>query len=267
MWNFPSLAPVATLAAALALGAGAARADDAAAPPPAAPPPAAKPKTDPNFGVATQLPFAETSAVLGKVEADLTGVWLLVAYAQVAPEKFKTFPQLLKIESSGQGPEFHLLDVRLPKEAEQEVEQASMRTLTRWVPSAQLRASLGATWSQLAPAAEKTLNEYLFAKIEYTLSAPEQYAQAFPQRDEPLQKVLDGSPWTLKVAETYRPRDLPADARIAQLIERTTIYGAKKVGADQISGALVLGFVAAGAGTPLPFNFPGDFVLYRLASP
>jgi hypothetical protein len=256
----------AAVVAALAMVATVVSADDK--PVPVTTPAPGTPRTSANFGVAVQPPFEQQTVRLGKpVETDLKGVWLLVAYAQVAPDKYKTFPQLLKITAAEKGFEIRLIDARLPADAEQELREASMRTLTKWVPSPELLQSLGAGWQQLAPAAEKTLDEYLFAKIVYTLSTPDGYAQAFPRRDPPLEALLAGSPWVLSVAETFRPRDLPADARVAQLMERTTIYGAKQIAADRISGDIVIGFVAAGAGTPLPFNFQGDFAMYRLSPP
>lgn len=233
---------------------------------PAAPPPAAAPKTIADFGTVEQTAFAESTTVIGKVDADLNGVWLLVAHAQVAPGKFKSFPQMLRISAGANGPQLEMLDVRLPPEVVSEVQQASTRTFTRWVPSAQLRATLATSWAQLAPAVQKTLDEFLFSKIEFTLAAADSYGQVFPRRDEALEKVLEGSKWALKVDEHYQPRQLPDEARIAQLIQRTTIYAAKTVGKSEVRGALSLGFVAAGSGTPIPLQFIGDFTLYRLGS-
>jgi len=260
------LIAVSTAIALLAFTAAAIAEDTAPAAGSASAPTAAAPPTPP-FGTVTQMPFEESTTLLGKADAGLEGVWFLIAYAEVAPGKFKTFPQLLKVVAGAGGPEFHILDVRLPPEIEREIREAGMRTLAKWVPSAQVLETLRANWSQLAPAKEKNLEEFLFAKIEYTLAAPDSYAQAFPQRDAVMEKVLQGSKWTLKIAETYRPRDLPPDTRIAQLIQRMTIYGAATVSANEVRGPLSFGLVAAGAGTPLPFSFGGDFVLYRLATP
>lgn len=236
--------------------------------PPAAPAAAPTPraKTIEDFGTVTALPFRENTTVLGKVDTDLSGVWLLLANAEVAAGKFKTFPQILRVEKGPDGPHFHLLDVRLPAAMAAQVKDSSLRTLTKWQPSAEQLQSLAASWASLEPAKEKTLDEFLYDKVEYVLAAPDSYAQAFPKRDAVLSKVLENSRWSLTVDETYRPRDLPADARIAQLIERKTIYAAQDASPERIRGGLVLGFVAAGAGTPLPFNFGGDFVLYRLAA-
>jgi hypothetical protein len=217
------------------------------------------------FGLADAGPFAEQTTVQGKITVDLTGVWLLVARAELAPGKFKTFPQLLQITKGKSGPEFHLLDVQFPDQMEQSQSQAN-KTLAAWEPSTDTLKLLGKDWSKLPKAKQKTIEEPLYYKIDYLVASPDNYADAFTTRSELTQKVFDGSKVGMKIVEDYKPRELPPDSHVAQLIRRTTFYGVKTEEKDLIKGDITAGFLAAGAGTPLPYQFNGSFAMYRIAS-
>jgi len=247
----------------------------AAATPPAAAPPAAAPAgATPGAEAAVpgpgdlmdQEPFAETTTVQGKLDTDLQGVWLLVAHAQVAKDKFKNFTQMFKVTKGKEGLEFHLLDVRLPANVDASLHDA-VRTLTAWVPSADDLKQLGNEWSHLPPAKQKTRQEFLYQKLEYLIAAPKDYAVAFPQRGELIDKALANSKFAMKIEEIYRPRPASTKFAGAQVMERKSYYGATTVDKQVIKGDMITGFVAAGAGTPLPLDFTGPFTMYRLASP
>lgn len=230
-------------------------------------PPAPMPSTIEGFGSVAAKPLTEATRVVGSVTADLTGVWLMLAYTEIGPGKAKTFPQLLKITKGADGPEIHLVDVRWPPAMKESLREANSRTLKAWAPSAEERAALAKSWATLPKQEQKFLDDFHYAKIEYTLVAPDRYGDTL-KSDELLTKVLAGSKFALKMEEYYYPRDLgELNSRVSQLASRTTIYAFKSSTDTEWKGDQVLGFVAAGAGTPLPLNFSGPFVMQRLAQP
>jgi hypothetical protein len=245
----------------------------AAAPAPApagekssAAPASGPPYDDPN-GTVEAGPFQESTNVRGKIDTKLSGIWLVVARTQIAPGKFKTFPQIIKITQGKDGPQFNLLDVKLPDEVDKAVYDANNMTLAMWTPSPEVREKLSKTWAQLPPHKQKNLHDFLYSKIEYTLIGSDIYGEVFTgaKTNPGLSKVLEGSRFSLQVVENYKPRNLPPDARVSQLIQRRTIYGIKTIEKDLIKGENSLGIVAAGAGSPIPFAFNGPFEMYRLA--
>jgi hypothetical protein len=106
----------------------------------------------------------------------------------------------------------------------------------------------------------------IFQHIDFVLASPEMYARAFEKRNPELDQALEGSLFSLTVAERYLPHDLPPDSRVADLIGRTTIYAVKSVDDGLVKGNLRTGFIATGAGSPLAYNFGGSFAMYRVAS-
>jgi len=250
-----------------------------AAQPPAAAPPAAAPAAVTPAGatpgaeaavpgpgdLVDQEPFDETTIVQGKLDTNLEGVWLLVGMAEVAKGKFKNFPQMFHVTKGKKGLEFHLLDVRFPPDVEQNVRDAT-RTLAAWVPSPETLEQLGKEWSHLPPAKQKARNEFLYGKIEYLIAAAKDYAIAFPQRSELIDKAIANSKFAMRITEDYRPRPASTKFNGAQVIRRMSYYGAKTVEKQVVKGDMITGFVAAGAGTPLPLDFMGTFAMYHLAS-
>jgi hypothetical protein len=239
------------------------KADDSAANGIAKPVPTEQVKSKPGsrFGVVEAGPFQETTVVRGKVDADLTGVWLLVANLEVVPGKFRNFPQLFKITNGDNGPEFHLLDVKLPEDIDKSVKAAKAE---RWPPTAEMRKSLAAQWSKLPLAKEKTINDFLYERVQYELTAPDHYGELVP-KDEKLDKTLADSKFGVRITESYRPRELPKDVAVSQVAQRVSIYGVKKADKETLHGEQLTGFVAVGIAMPLPFTFSGPFVMYRLA--
>jgi hypothetical protein len=221
-----------------------------------------KAKAGSRFGVVEAGPFEESTLVRGKVDADLSGVWLLVANLEVAPGKFRNFPQLLKVTSGDKGPQFHLLDVKWPEDIDKSVKEAKA---SKWQPTPEMRKSLAAQWSTLPIAKEKTINDFMYDRVKYELTAPDHYSE-FGAKDEKLDKTLGDSKFGLRITEDYRPRELPKDVPVTQLAQRVTIYGVKTVDKNTLQGEQLTGFVAVGIATPLPFTFNGPFVMYRLAS-
>lgn len=220
-----------------------------------------KSKPGSRFGVVEAGPFDETTLMRGKIDADLKGVWLLVANIEVAPGKFRNFPQLLKITIGDKGPEFHLLDVKLPEDIDKSVKNAKA---DRWQPSAEMRKSLAAQWSQLPLAKEKTINDFMYERVKYELTAPDHYGE-LGAKDEKLDKTLADSKFGVRITESYKPRELPKDVPVTQLAQRVSIYGVKKTDKDMLQGEQLTGFIAVGIAVPLPFTFNGPFVMYRLA--
>lgn len=216
--------------------------------------------------LADVLPFDEKTTVKGKIDTKLEGVWLLVAQAQVAKDKYKNFPQLVKITKGKEGLEFHMLDVRLPPDVDGSIREANRKTLTAWVPSEAMLKSLRQNWSKLPAITQKARDEFLFLNIEYTLAAPSEYAQTFPQQSDYIVKALGDSKLGLKVQEDYRPRPAATSFRGSQVARRTSYYGVKTIDKDVLKGDMITGFVAMGAGTPLPLDFVGPFQMYRVAS-
>jgi hypothetical protein len=250
----------------MAVGGVAAAAD---APAPAGKPTpqaAAQPPRKPTPYASTKVgPFTEKTTIHGKVDADLKGVWLLVAAAEIVPGKFRIFPQLVKIEQGKDGPEFRMLDVRLPPSVYESYQAANTKLLW-WEPSAESRALLGKSWASLEKPESKGVQEQIFQHIDFTLASPQKYAVAFDKHTPELDQALAGSRFSLTVAERYLPHNLPPDARVADLMGRTTIYAARSMDKGVVQGNLRIGFVAAGAASPLAYNFGGKFAMYRIAS-
>lgn len=267
------LAPASVIAALLLLvspavsrgeGDAATKADDKPASDVAKPVPTEQVKSKPGsrFGVVEAGPFDETTLVRGKIDTDLKGVWLLVANIEVAPGKFRNFPQLLKITTGDKGPEFHLLDVKLPENIDKSVKEAKQ---DKWQPTAEMRKSLAAQWSELPLAKEKTINDFMYDKVKYELTAPDHYGE-LGQKSDKIDKALGDTKFGVRITENYRPREIPKDVPVTQLAQRVTIYGVKKADKDTLQGEQLTGFIAVGIATPLPFTFNGPFVMYRLAS-
>lgn len=260
----------AMLTAALLLAPSLSRAADqpgaatpAAAAPTAGAPQAAAPR--PTFQPVEAGPIAEDTTVQGKLDANLKGVWLLVANAELVPGKFKTFPQIFKISGEKDGLKFQILDVQLPDDVKQAVKTANSRTLQAWQPDDAMLKELQQSWSTLAPAKLKYTGDPLYSKLHYKLVGPDQYSMAFNGADEALIKIFKDSKFAFLVQEEYAPRDLGPDSRIAQMITRSTVYAVHSIDKDTIKGDIALDFIAAGSGTPIPYKFAGSFAMYRLA--
>ncbi len=245
------------------------RAEDAAAAPPVATPQAeaaATPRPRHTLPPAPVVPFTEDSSQTGKVKADLNGVWLTVVNVPLAPGKFKSFVEILKVTSGKDGPTFHLLDVLLPDDIAAAVKDAS-KHFVAWQPDAATLKTLQQNWSKLEPAKMKAMDEFLYSKIHYKVIAPDKYQDEFPRRDEISDKVLkaSGDKFTILIQEEFAPRPLPPESHASQMIARNTIYGVTQVDKDTIKGEALVEFIAAGAGFPLPYKFDSPFVMYRLA--
>jgi hypothetical protein len=224
----------------------------------------AKQYDDPH-GTVIAGPFIENTKVHGKIDTNLSGVWLLVGRAEITPGQFKTFPQIIKITQGKDGPQFNLLDVKLPPDIDKAVYDANNMTLSFWKPSDEVRKTLAKNWSKLPPHKEKKLNDFLYSKIEYTVMSPDGYAEVFGAKNPPaLKNVLEGSRFSFQIVENLKPRNLPPDNRIAQLMKKITVYGVKSVEKDVIKGTDSLGIMSAGAGQPIPMSFNGPFEMYRL---
>jgi hypothetical protein len=227
-------------------------------------PGAAKPAAMPTpYGVTKVSPFTETTNDHGKIDQDLSGVWLLVASVELAPERFRTFPQLLKITKGEGGLEVHMVDVRLPQPMQQSIREARF---SLWQPSEEMLATLRKSWADLPKYESKAVGEMIYQKITYTFASPDQYATAFQIRDPKLDKILKNSRFALSVSERYLPHELPSDTRVSQLMGRDTFYAIKSTEPGLIKGKHRVNFLAAGAGVPVPYNMGGSFVMYRIAS-
>jgi hypothetical protein len=209
-------------------------------------------------------PFPESTSVHGEIKTDLRGVWLLITLAEIVPGKFRNFPQIFKVTKGEKGFEFQLLDVRLPQELDDAYKQAD-RSLAAWTPSEKALATLKKKWSELPKVENKTVNDPPRGKIEYLLSAPDSYGEAFGAMNPVLDKALKESQFGMQIVETYRPIKEVTDTRISQLMQRKVVYGAKTSENGVIKGSSFVGYLASGAGTPLPLQFTGQFVMYRLA--
>ena len=209
-------------------------------------------------------PIAEDTHQEGKPDAKLKGVWFVVTNAELVPGKFKTFPQIFKVTEDKDGPKFQILDVLLPDDIQQSVKASNSRTLQAWQPTDAMVKELQQDWSKLPPAKLKYTGDPLYSKIHYTVFAADKAGGA--NGDDLEKKANKDSKYTVLVQEEYRPRNLGPDSRIAQMITRATFYSVKSVDKDTIKGDMVLNFIAAGAGSPIPYKFGGPFVMYRLAS-
>ena len=216
---------------------------------------------------AAETDFEEKTTVQG-APLDLSGVWLLVAQLHMAGDKYRTFPELLRISRADHaGPAIHLLDVSLPKDMDAEVKAAN-RERTPWWPTAKQLASLAREWPKLPRAPkEDPSTDFWRTEVLFTVAAPDRFADAFPRRDAATNGVLADSALGLQVVEHYRPIPVPpqTNVTVSQLFERTSTYGVKKASATLLEGDHVTGFIAAGPGFPIPLSFPGTFRMHCLA--
>lgn len=195
-------------------------------------------------------------------------MWFVVARATVTKDgKSKTLPQLIAVSQQGKDLTLHLMDVRLPRGMVEAVRAANDK-LEPWTPSDDDIALLRQQWSKLPPATDKDVKagDLWYGKVEFELTVPERYAEAFPRQDAALKDVLAESRFALKVDEEYRPLPVPPGSNIGQLMLRKTIYGVRNVSEARLDGKLVTGFLGATAYSPIPYNFGGSFKMYRLAS-
>jgi hypothetical protein len=221
-----------------------------------------KPAATP-IGLAKVGPYEESTKVHGKVDAKLDGVWLMVTHAEIGQGRFKTFPQLLRIQNGEEGPEFHVLDVRLPEDVDEAVEQANKK-LEAWEPTTEARKKLAGRWSHLPKYEEKDLSGFIYDKVVFELVSPDQYRSVLGSGPK-FDSVLEGSDFSLRVVENYKARKLPPNVKIGQVMQRNTIYAVRSVGESSVKGTIMLGFLTAGVGSPVPLEFGGSFVMYRLA--
>ena len=133
-----------------------------------------------------------------------------------------------------------------------------------WVPSEDARKTIGANWSKLPPAKQKARDEFLYGHIHYLIAMPAEYANAFPKRTEPIENALKDSKLAIQITEDYLPR--PARPNGSQVARRASVYGVREIGKNELKGDMFTAFLAMGAGTPLPLDFHGTFVMYRVAS-
>ena len=227
---------------------------------------AAKPEAEPTpYGLTKVSAFTESTTVQGKLPS-IQGVWLLVARPQVVPGKEQNFVQLLKITGKEDAPEFHMLDVRLPPEVDKVVKEQNIKR-EGWKPDAAALGTLASSWQKLPRYDAKGVGEFIFDKVTFEASAPDQFDNVFGKRTEELNNMMKDATFAVQVTENYLPHTLPDNARVAQIMQRRTVYVANSVAKDSIAGVAALGFLTAGAaGSPLPMQFKGTFSMYRLGS-
>jgi hypothetical protein len=237
----------------------------AAAEKPAAGAPAPAPRAaNPALVTVKAEPFPENTTVHGEVKTDLQGVWLLLTRAEVVPGKFRNFPQILKISKGKDGLAFQTLDLQLPPDVTTNFQQAD-KALSAWDPSKEMRANLGKSWASLPKVTEKTVNDPPRGKVDYMVSTPDRYSEAFGAMNPNLDAALKDSTFSMQIVETYKPINEVTDSRISQLMQRKVVYAVKSAKDDVVQGSSVIGFLASGNGQPLPLQFGGQFVMYRLA--
>ena len=78
--------------------------------------------------------------------------------------------------------------------------------------------------------------------------------------------VLAETAFSLQVVENYRGLPIPPGKNIAPLMQRISVYGVRNASENVLEGRQVVGFIAAGIGTPIPINTAGNFRMIRLAS-
>ena len=217
---------------------------------------------------ATPSPFPQETRVVGKAPADLGGAWFLYAQAQFTAGKSRALPpQLITATPGGEGGlQMKVLDVQLPKSI-YEPYQNGNRQPQAWEPTPQDVALLRKEWAKLPPATDKDWrkSEKEYERVEFTVVSPDKYAEAFADQSSEIHQAIDGSPYALVISEHYRPHPVPAGENVAQALLRKTIYVVRKRSDSLVEGKQFTGYVAAGAGVPLPINTSGPFRLYRLA--
>jgi hypothetical protein len=212
--------------------------------------------------------FAETTRVEGKAPASFGGAWFLYAQAQFPGDKTRALPPQLFTVSPGRDGNLtlHVLDVQMPKAIDAPY-KAGSRQPKAWEPSPADIALLRKEWSKLPPATNKDwrASEVVYDRVEFTVASPEKYAEVFTKGDPGIDEALAGSVFALQVVEKYRPQQTPAEERVAQAMQRTSIYVVRSATDSVLEGKQFTGYVAAGPGMALPLNVYGPFKLYRLA--
>jgi hypothetical protein len=215
-----------------------------------------------------QQDFTQETKVDGKVPVSLGGAWFLYAQARVQSGRaIALSPQLFTVAQKGnRDVALHLLDVEFPKSID-EPYRASLRKPKAWEPSPADIALLRKDWSKLPPDTTKDVhaNDVAYDRVEFTLASPEKYAEAFPDVGDAVQEALKGSVFALRVIEKYRPLPVAPEEKIAQVMERKSMYVVRRASDSVLEGEQFTGYVAAGPGVPIPISLAGPFKLYRLA--
>lgn len=222
---------------------------------------------------AAAVPFEEKTTVQGTVPLDLSGVWFVVAHARMAKdpsvEKYRTFPQLIRIEPKADGSlNMHLLDVRLPGKLGPTIKALNDK-LEPWQPSPDDLKLITKELPRLKPVPDKdkdvVAGDVAFAQVQFTVASPDRYAEVFPRQDPSMADALSETAFMLQVVESYRGLPLPQGSNVAPLMQRNSIYGVRNAAANLLEGRQVLGFIAAGIGQPIPISVAGNFRMYRVA--
>jgi hypothetical protein len=212
--------------------------------------------------------IAQATQVVGKLPVNLAGAWFLYAQAEFPGGKTRALaPELLSgSQKSGGDVALKILDVQLPKSI-YEPYQAASRQTKAWEPTPDDIALLRKQWSKLPPATNKDWrkSEVEYAKVDFTLVAPDKYAETFEGQGSSIGEALSGSLFAFQIHERYRPQKVEPGQNVAQVMERKSIYVVRGANDSLLEGKQFTGYVAAGPGVPIPISFNGPFRLYRLA--
>jgi len=216
---------------------------------------------------AVETDYVETTTVDGDIPLDLSGVWLVIADMQLPQEKMNSVPELLTASrKDGAGLTLHILDVRLPAAIDDAIKAATKKS-TRWEPTQKDLGMLSKEWSQLPRPTTRDVKagDVVYGQVDFTLVTPEHYDARFAARKNALSSVLAESAFALEIVERYKPQTLAPGERVAQVMERRSVYGIRKAGDRMIEGKQATGYLAAGPTAPLPLSFSGPFRMYRLS--
>jgi hypothetical protein len=203
-----------------------------------------------------EAPITKTE-VVGDVDLDLRGVWLLLTHGQIANSdgKVRNGADIYVVSGSGGDLTFELYLHELPPDMGDAVKAAN-KTLTPWTPSDQQLAALSRDLDSLPP-----IDPTRFVKHTVRVVAPFNFATAFKGD---VSDIVGDSQFALEIDHEYRPR--PPKDQMAQLMLDKAILGAKQKSPTLYEGKQARTLLAAGF-APIPVTMRGPFWLYRLRGP
>ena len=212
--------------------------------------------------------FAQATRVVGKAPDDLVGVWLLYAKAEFGAGKWSRAlaPQIITATSHDGALDLQLHDVQFPKSIYETYASKNQETRA-WEPTPADIALLRKDWAKLPPMTNKDWrkSEFDYDRVDFTVVAPDKYGEVFADQTADIREALDGSLFALLMVEKYRPQSIPSGEKIAQPMQRKTIYVMRHASDSVLEGKQFTGYLTAAPGMALPLSVSGPCRLYRLA--
>jgi hypothetical protein len=209
-------------------------------------------------------PPTSTTEVLGQLQVDLRGTWLLVANGKFVglkneiKEGGRNTVELYTVDDKNGQLNMELLQRKLPKAIADEIDMAN-KAMAPWKPSDAQLAEIKRSLDKLEP---EDPMRYLRHTIK--LYGPDRFQDAIMRG--PASGMAKDALFLIDIEHEYRPQPITDAHPGAQLVADKCFYAAHKVEPTAITGEHGRAVIAAGF-VPIPVSTLGEFQLYRLRAP